>query len=673
MKPSTSQPELMPWTPTTNHASAEACRLHGLELAPAMSRSLPSLARPSTIGSSTFSSTMTWGRPPSRAIEVPSAISDVSLRASSAVQKVRTARPGVAPGHKLPCVPKGHTWFLSGVTAGAKEHNELIEQELGGEQLVETRPRLSRSTIISVDRDDEQHFVRTSDQLVSRIADIRRKHDAYEGKPGIGGDLAGGKRRNSEVDYEEQLTLERRAERMEAYKFLRKLEPELPPLQPYRAPFPSKGAVDQGIIMRHTSDEFLRSMKPELRETARQQRMEKMQERREVAASRRVSVLDEYQRSVCDDLARKSKQAERAVASRRQMKKRSSNEDERYCAENWMTIAVACRFADTLSERLHMRKLARVPKMTRSSTLMLIFGPGSAPSEESLKMQANFSVVVARFRLQRLLKMQRKKARLVHQCLSASRFAGRFFLCMGKVVRTVKHIQSWWRSCRIRLRKIRDRLSKRWARLEYSELARELGGDTWKPSNSLRKQQLSLMPLEDKIAMETISEDARLTFLEHEMRARRYFVLSAVHVWEDEVRRWRTLKSQVPMRRRHSTAEFNVPTERPSYVPPDHPRHDRGFHCSDTCCGRRGDQEILAMWRAAREHRGGGGWREIPKIGASAKKEGKAGDQDAAEQVARPFGEPAADELARWGVDVALMPGLAPREGPQLVEPGFPL
>merc|ERR1712107_195448 len=99
-------------------------------------------------------------------------------------------------------------------------------------------------------------------------------------------------------------------------------------------------------------------------------------------------------------------------------------------------------------------------------------------------------------------------------------------------------LQRWWRDVSKRLKDIRDRISKRWERLERAELTRELNKAAPLPKRGGIAQAPQL-PLEEKIQLEKLSDAVRLRFIENEMRARRYLLLPQIQLWQQEVKEWR--------------------------------------------------------------------------------------------------------------------------------------
>jgi len=185
--------------------------------------------------------------------------------------------------------------------------------------------------------------------------------------------------------------------------------------------------------------------------------------------------------------------------------------------------------------------------------------------------------------------------------------------------------------------------------------------------------------------MEKIDEAVRLRFIEHELRYRRWKLLAEIQVWEQSMARWREGCNDYRVTREANLALgyeapsfadwFEWPPVRPWCLPAPHPRVEQhGAPCHEWCLGRQGDEEILAMIRAAKKHPLGGGWPEIPrqtrkKDAKDAEMGGRAGraggeKKSSQEQLAL-FGhsKPAPEaDLQRYGVDAASMPPSSPSQ-----------
>merc|ERR1712054_624727 len=133
-------------------------------------------------------------------------------------------------------------------------------------------------------------------------------------------------------------------------------------------------------------------------------------------------------------------------------------------------------------------------------------------------------------------------------------------------------------------------------------------------------------------------------------------------MWEEDAAKWR---EQHKHRRKFDAVDYDLVPFRPSYLPAGHllteSTEKTNKPCPEGCLVRHGDNEILAMIKAARKNPKGGGWKEIPQKSApgspkKAKKVAGDGDGEAdpsqadASVVSRLFGDVTPDDLERWGV-----------------------
>merc|ERR1719162_2224769 len=82
-------------------------------------------------------------------------------------------------------------------------------------------------------------------------------------------------------------------------------------------------------------------------------------------------------------------------------------------------------------------------------------------------------------------------------------------------------------------------------------------------------------------------------------------------MWEEDAAKWRAEHRD---RKKYDSVEYDLIPCRPSYLPADHLYNESATKpCRDGCLGRQGDNEILAMIKAARSNPNGGGWKEIPQ------------------------------------------------------------
>ncbi|CAE8647827.1 unnamed protein product, partial [Polarella glacialis] len=181
---------------------------------------------------------------------------------------------------------------------------------------------------------------------------------------------------DEEVDHTDLDASERKRERLQAYKFARKLEPELPPLA--RLPpgsFPPKTYPPQGILARNASVEAIGSFRPHIRKEVIQKWTEELQCRTDRYVQIRDVMLETIAEKYSEDIERKRSQAEVAVALRRStaLRKKSSSSD--FPVKKWFSLLWTAGFIAMLREEVAMKKLTdseRVIYLAENSQRLIV-------------------------------------------------------------------------------------------------------------------------------------------------------------------------------------------------------------------------------------------------------------------------------------------------------------
>merc|ERR1719291_153066 len=294
------------------------------------------------------------------------------------------------------------------------------------------------------------------------------------------------------------------------------------------------------------------------------------------------------------------------------------------------------------------------------------------------------AVTCAQYLLRRNRK--RQEARCIVACLKGWRVAGRTFVALKHFAQRVVKMQQWWRRTSARLREARDRIAKRWERLEREQVGRELNKAAPLPVGNVagrrnRAASDQRAPLEERVKAAMTPEDVRNRFLEHELRARRHALLPAILCWEEDVAQWRrNWHSWMEEREAHRALglEGTVvvpmpvatwPPTRPSYLPSAHLPQEftRNCECPHWCPGRKGDEEILDMWRRCRASLGkDSGWMkvEVGKPGKAASSTSgaasgrvKRDSNGCAEEFVVGSEHVEEEELRQWGCSADRLPG----------------
>ncbi|CAK0891927.1 unnamed protein product [Prorocentrum cordatum] len=611
--------------------------------------------------------------------------------------------------------------LLCGVSKSAETFNTQSQQNLhrllGGSRGEEDPLRLTapgkegkrRSDDLGKAEASDEDFADMLDGALGSIAALRRNMDNFDPKGGgeprsgpASPARARGRAGGAGLSREDSKKLR---ERIESYKMVRRLEPELPPLQ-QSPPKPPREPSQADILLRNASPEALRRQSLESRKLKMHQHVQLEDLRAELAASARSATVDAKARGILVRLEQKSEQGARAAAMRRNNQpKHQDTKDLRkeQMVEKWLAACFAGVFARQVLEELRVRRMSdkeRLEYVARTEQLRRVRGHNASPFVQSVARQTHSIQemhrrpdIVRRLgdaatRLQYLLRRNRRRqeARCVVACLTEWRVGGRTFVALKQFAQRVVKMQQWWRRARARLREARDRISKHWERLEREQVGRELNKAAPLPATSPagrrnRPPSDQRAPLEERVKAAMTPEEVRNRFLEHELRARRYALLPAILCWEEDVAQWRTNWLRWMEEREAHCAlglEGTVvvpmpvttwPPVRPSHLPCAHLPQEvtRNCECPHWCPGRKGDEEILDMLRRCRASPGmHSGWTKVgvgqPRrgSGSSSRASGGAVQRDSngcAEEFAVDSEPVEEEELRQWGCNADRLPG----------------
>lgn len=275
--------------------------------------------------------------------------------------------------------------------------------------------------------------------------------------------------------------------------------------------------------------------------------------------------------------------------------------------------------------------------------------------EEYMKDDAltcRLDMLARMFQAKMRVKDKRERATFIHYCLLKWQPRAHMFLAFKSYLNTVKYLQTWWRRTSRKLKDIRDQIAKRWEKIEKYGTS----GFVVKDPTAVYVCQTEGYAMYDQAK--------RTLFLENELRARRFYGLSTIAIWEEDSAKWSAKEKARKSQGLKGDKEIQLAPLRPSYLPPSH-LSTEGPHraCPEYCLGRAGDNEIIAMIRAARSNPKGGGWKQIPqksaqgaKMGKSKKAGGAKADDSETTSAAHLFGEAAPEDLEHWGVHPSAMP-----------------
>eukprot|EP00434_Breviolum_minutum_P029842 symbB.v1.2.026384.t1/scaffold2559.1/size125745/3 len=469
---------------------------------------------------------------------------------------------------------------------------------------------------------DQAKLVKDFDKLTSALGEVKNMFEGFDprrtAKQLTLSDLLAGAQGQKEDsgagedgDAEEALreAKERLAERLQAYKFARRIEPEMPPL----APLPPSGLSPRKAPLQTLV--AIRVWLPHNRKARISNFAEDRDNRRQMYQSQRIRIIEESACLLQEDLERKERQASNAL----QAKLRTESRD--FPAAKWFALIWAAGFLRQIQQDQKQRKvpvLERVqyfeehqesllvkrskltaPQMKEALTSDVSMHPAcDSPISIVSNFFRLFTSYVASIRMRRKIIMAKLNAKKVYQAMRSWQVAGRVIFALKNVAFQARKLQRFWRQCSARLHDQREKISQRWERLERQELTQEFS--KWeRPPPVGRRGSTASLSMEDKVNMEMAE---RMTFLENELRARRYFLLPAIANWERECQRWHEDYNQRLEHKRafqalgqefEESAEhaFSFPPSRPMHLPPAHPVGEatRGAVCSIGCPGRRGN------------------------------------------------------------------------------------
>mmetsp|Transcript_11997 Transcript_11997/g.21003 ORF Transcript_11997/g.21003 Transcript_11997/m.21003 type:complete len:688 (-) Transcript_11997:27-2090(-) len=578
--------------------------------------------------------------------------------------------------------PRSPVDIRSGVSDAAHAENARVEgrrKKLAGKARAKDMG-LTGGRLEAHLQAEEKKFDKSMKSMHKSITEIKHRHETFQpltaqqraraaifGTNGAEGAQGPTGQAKPEEDPEDFMF------KVEAWKFHRTIEPELPPLVPMPRQFKTI-RPEQQLVQFNASRDALDRCSPEAR--------------------RELLVCRELDRAVHRNfVATVSKKRKEALLAKRQADSIRAMEPKgnslvaaesplqiiQNLQQQWFTYMTAIKFAHHVHEVVEMKKMhsharqayvSKNLKRLKSSRSKFVIDAVHSNSvyqdPDAVTKVHSMSLVIGCF-LQRW--RQRRNAKVVTSCLSAWATQGRLHLALKAYAYRVRQVQRFWRRCSKWLKESREKISNRWLKLERDLLRKEIKDKQLTERPGDRHYHL---PLEERIELFLVSESDRLTFLEHELRARRYKHLPKIEYWEQEVELWnRDLHEWEEMRAAaramgHGLEDldhpvFRWPPVKPDYLPAEGPPGDRE--------GEEGNQEILDMIMRAKKH-GGLGWQEIPKTGKledlhqqesykTSDAHRKKKKQEEEQEPEGPFGAVDERDLERYGIDGKELPDMS--------------
>lgn len=472
---------------------------------------------------------------------------------------------------------------------------------------------------------DFHEFGRSTERLEKTLAGLKLSHDAFDPREAkLPGSPQGATNKGATGKAPSDEEVERRAERLEAYKMARRLEPELPPLPRHlETNLPPRPPPDQAIVERNASGaSVVAHSKDAKMARLENQRLERAN-KREAVASQRSLQHEASAETFAQGLAKKRQQADAAIVAQ-QSKLFNLPSNTTLFAKRWLTMMAATSMLHTIQKKVEAKRAGEiiVARISMRDAVGILQRP-----EDKQETTQKLKLVACMYKLRYQVAQARKDAKMIFSSLSRWKTGGRFCVGLVAMSKAVYKLQAWWRVCRKRLKEARDNVSARWEQLEQQSLVRQHLTQIREAKRQAVAEEGGRRVAVPGVNVDTIPLEARLVFIEHELRARRYFLLPQLDFWAEEARRFQEeMKSANLRREAYKFLEiemdrpnvFRWPPTRPSYSPPKHPRAEgKGRPCAESCCGRKGDAEIMEMIQRARLHRdaadGHGGWKQIPQ------------------------------------------------------------
>lgn len=651
----------------------------------------------------------------------PSDSSEFSLTATASEGSLRGLRAGVSRSARLQ-------------NARAEKRLKALANSSIGEAVASSCFRKSFSKNLgaqsptgkaSTSNVDLKAFSFTSERITAKISELWSSHEAFDPRrhesnsPSPRNSPEPKSRGNTDPTSAED---EQRAERLEAYKMFRTYRGELPPIGPITDQAVEErkfSKPDKSIMLHNMNEEALAAFRPEARMERLQTAGKEHADRLRLAAQIRIQQSASETELITQDLARKRAQAE--VASLKSKLPKVSQSRNRLLQQMLLKIAVSAYFMQTMVKKLKVRmaqkvttkqQLHRLSFFSTESVGNLDAGTAVIPASIA-EQEPDFSADamwkwVARMHMLRIYWKAKKSiraaevhARTVFKTLKSWIFAGRCLFMMKRVAMKIRLIQRWWRDCARRLHHNVHFVFVRWDHFERQEILKVIqsinnsvnnsnnnaaaGGDRRTLQRQATKKAVACSQLhtqklwEAQIEAQMSSEESRLVFIRHELRARRFFLLPQIAMWEKEAERWRnTVERYLETKMVYSALgistdsipthhQFSWPPCRPSYMPSPHFNGEvPGHACHPGCFGKKGDEVILEMVRRMRNDLLHQGWREIPKSCISNQTDNRARmnqklEQARAETPETRFGTKAKDEdLKQLGIEAGTFPGGEP-------------
>lgn len=449
-------------------------------------------------------------------------------------------------------------------------------------------PAAAKEKELAIDVTDFENRVK---ELASSIVTIQRETAQFSGS--VQADAAAAALRKStsapnlkkggEEGDDEDTAEDELRERILKYRFVRKIEPDLPPLPPLsslESDGPELKAPQGHMILRNRSPEYLKRWRPEEAALWRRDAQSLARERMQKVRQRHDEILEALMQPSSDSAFDDSSFAVGNPATRRNSKYQKKDKSEiprqrwqvLLCVVNFMLVnrGLLQKYKIALREYTkELEKQAEAEKQAKKSA-----GGWQAARRASLSMQLRNNILVDQFvRAAQLnqkssrrslllldsdairgkmpvmpedektwhttmfmqtfvlgkLRVRARRARcsFIWSALTAWKTSGSLMVAFKHYHKRVRKIQRFWRKSEAYIRGTREQVAVRWIEFEREQLRKKLG------AARTGGEQLSLS---ERVDVAMLDEKKRTKYLKGEMRIRRYELLPAIVLWQGDMR-----------------------------------------------------------------------------------------------------------------------------------------
>lgn len=617
------------------------------------------------------------------------------LLTTDAEVKAANPNPPASPPVQTKAVPPS---LLAGLSSPAQAANSHVQHR--GVRLARiNKTRRDTTNKPAIEDIDVKGFEKTALRLTADVTDIRARHDTFQPMS------QAQKARAALFLHSKQHSTESQpaddederggnwSEKMQAWKYVRKIEPELPPLEHIPPEF-SKIKKDQTVVHFNARSDIISRNAPEAQLEWLAYKGASREAHHcvvaELRARRKADFLDKrradaFQTHKVEDLGEDEEEPFMADAGKDGM------------AAKWLVNLARLSFLYTAREEIKLRNMSSKERedyvadpdvaarlsvsKTTSGYAKQAMVISSALKDPGTK--GRMDMLQCMFMMMMKTRAARKRAKIIHTCLGNWYRCGSIFLTLKAFSSRIRFLQKWWRTvCVPKLAQSRAKLSQRWLRIERAVALQDIKARDLKEAkeakakkdalrgSALRRAQLlpapetvaDLIPIEERINLYMISDSVRTTFIANELRTRRYLLLPQIAMWEEDVKAWDKQHAEWQETRKMlkvmnvegaDHGGFHWPPQRPTYMPAEFGSERE-----------KGEREIMDMIKRARAHPNGGGWTEVPKkivgqtcsIALGALNAKKHGDYSPGCDEDHPFGQVSREDLEGYQLTEDLLP-----------------